>query len=502
MSEQITKAERESLTSRVDAIHKYWARKPGNLIAHHIERYSPLGGTVLDPFMGSGSTGVQALSLGRAFAGNDLNPFSFFLVGLMLETDLTSEEMENVYADFEVRVKSKVMDLYATKEGDYGLWTVPDLPDQNGMVTDYQLGPKRPARIEYSRELREEDLNTHTKLATPFPKTYYKDRISARGITTVDGLFSLRNRHAISILLDAIEGYSGQERDLLLLALTNSVLHLSQLKSQNIRPLSVNNFWLPKNPVEENAWWRFSERFHKVKVGISAMNQLKNTAADTQTKATLFQGSATDLQSLADNSIDYVFTDPPYGDAIQYSELSHIWNSLLGVPYPTDKEIIVNPTQGKGGPEYLGLLSHSIAEIKRVLKRGGHLTLAFHSKDINLWVGLATALRENAFELVDFLVVKPKGNPFTRNWAMFSPKNDFYITLRSSSEAPRQTSDIDFSEYFNQHKEGTQSESVDTLNDAYDNFVSKCLRDVLQGMNLQKTPSKSAFVREFQQLYG
>ena len=46
-------------------------------------------------------------------------------------------------------------------------------------------------------------------------------------------------------------------------------------------------------------------------------------------------------------SIDYVFTDPPYGDAIQYSELSFIWNSWFGKTFNTEEEVIINPVQNK-----------------------------------------------------------------------------------------------------------------------------------------------------------
>ena len=43
--------------------------KPIGVMSALVDVQSPLGGTVLDPFMGSGSTGVAAVMLGRAFVG-------------------------------------------------------------------------------------------------------------------------------------------------------------------------------------------------------------------------------------------------------------------------------------------------------------------------------------------------------------------------------------------------------------------------------------------------
>ena len=46
-------------------MHKYWARKPANVVAEYIKHYSKEGETVLDPFAGSGVTAVEAIKLRR-----------------------------------------------------------------------------------------------------------------------------------------------------------------------------------------------------------------------------------------------------------------------------------------------------------------------------------------------------------------------------------------------------------------------------------------------------
>ena len=55
------------------AFGKHPTQKPVGLMAHFVETLTNAGETVLDPFMGSGSTGVAAQSLGRDFIGIELD---------------------------------------------------------------------------------------------------------------------------------------------------------------------------------------------------------------------------------------------------------------------------------------------------------------------------------------------------------------------------------------------------------------------------------------------
>jgi len=53
--------------------HQHPTEKPWQLAAHFIGLHCPPGGNVLDPFMGSGSTGEAALRLGREFIGVEMD---------------------------------------------------------------------------------------------------------------------------------------------------------------------------------------------------------------------------------------------------------------------------------------------------------------------------------------------------------------------------------------------------------------------------------------------
>lgn len=65
-------------------MHKYWARKPHNVIGEYIEHYSRQGEIVLDPFVGSGVTAIEAVKRGRKAIAIDLDPISTFITRMTL----------------------------------------------------------------------------------------------------------------------------------------------------------------------------------------------------------------------------------------------------------------------------------------------------------------------------------------------------------------------------------------------------------------------------------
>ena len=92
-------------------IHRYFARRPWNVFNEIIKTYSNMGEIVLDPFMGGGVTIYEGISLGRKVIGYDLNPLSKLIVETMLESDISMNEIEDIYSkinDFIISHKFKI----------------------------------------------------------------------------------------------------------------------------------------------------------------------------------------------------------------------------------------------------------------------------------------------------------------------------------------------------------------------------------------------------------
>jgi 16S rRNA G966 N2-methylase RsmD len=416
----------------VAGIHKYWARKPWRVLDQFIERFSKPGDLILDPFAGSGSTGLQANLEGRKFIGIDLNPFACFLIEQTLATDFEELELDKDLLALSLSVSDKIMSLYKVGER-YALWSTLDVETGHlrGVTSDEEFGSRRKEVFDLPKA-----KNTAGEKAIPdreFPAKFYKDRFSYKGVHKVSDLFTPRNLIALEILWSAIQNLELSQRQSIKLALSNTLLHVSKLKSERVRPLGVNNYWIPDDHIEENVWWRFLDRVSKLRRSKQSLDLERINRGNAISDYKILNKSSLDIPEIKDQSVDYVFTDPPYGDAIQYSELSFVWNTWLGFSYETDEEVIVNPVQNKNNTEYLDLLKASLKEIHRSLKPNSFATIAFHTRDVDLWLGLADILSSSGFSLHAIDAFPPKGNPFTRNWAKFSPKTDIYITVKKHS---------------------------------------------------------------------
>jgi len=108
--------------------------------------------------------------------------------------------------------------------------------------------------------------------------------------------------------------------------------------------------------------------------------------------------SATDLSHISSNSIDYVFTDPPYGDKIDFWELNLLWEAWLGFNRGWDKEeVIINKHLDKGQDEWFSLMKGAFAEIYRVLKPGRWLSLCYHDTSEGTWEDVKDIASEVGF---------------------------------------------------------------------------------------------------------
>jgi hypothetical protein len=108
------------------------------------------------------------------------------------------------------------------------------------------------------------------------------------------------------------------------------------------------------------------------------------------------QASATDLSWLPDSSIDYVFTDPPFGANLFYGDCNVVWESWLGDVTDLEEEIVVNrslppASGGKTLDDYEKLLAKSFAEVRRVLAPGARASVVFHNADDKVWSALLGA---------------------------------------------------------------------------------------------------------------
>ena len=189
------------------------------------------------------------------------------------------------------------------------------------------------------------------------------------------------------------------------MAFTNTLIHVSKLKSENVRPLSVNNYWIPDDYIEENVWTRFLERTNLI---INSKKYLKEKLCNLKKigNYNIINQSSFNTE-LPNESVDYIITDPPYGDVIQYYELSYVWNSWMSYDFNKEEEVIINPAQNKDKTDFINLLGLSIKEGSRILKTNCNFTLCFNNKEFIFGIKYLNIFKNNKLELlrVIFLIL-------------------------------------------------------------------------------------------------
>lgn len=139
-------------------------------------------------------------------------------------------------------------------------------------------------------------------------------------------------------------------------------------------------------------------------------------------------GSSTDLRTIPDNSIDYIFVDPPFGSNLMYSELSFIWDAWLKILTNNATEAIMSVAQRKGIVEYQSLFEQCFKEFYRCLKPGRWITIEFHNSKNSVWMAINEAIQKAGF-VISFVKTLDKGQgSYNQQTALGAVKQDLAIS--------------------------------------------------------------------------
>lgn len=145
-----------------------------------------------------------------------------------------------------------------------------------------------------------------------------------------------------------------------------------------------------------------------------------------------------------DDSIDYIFTDPPFGANIMYSELNFIWESWLGVFTNNKQEAIENSAQNKSTLEYQKLMLDCFIDYYRILKPGKWMTVEFSNTSAAVWNGIQTALQNAGFVISNISALDKKHGGIKSMTYSTAVKQDLVISCYKPSST--------FDKKFTQHK--------------------------------------------------
>ncbi len=456
------------------ALHKYWSKKPHNVVRHFILKYTDKGDIVLDPFCGSGISIIESLFTKRKAIGIDINPSAIFITKQTL-SKIDVHYIESEFNKLKQKVENKINSLYrifreeGTYTGTHFIW-------ENGRLVEvwYKKDGKRIVDTPSEEDIK---LSTSFSYETipyfyPKEKLFYNPRINANKDMRVYNLFTPRNLLALSILWNEINGIKDENvRSFFKFCFTASLGQASKMvfvvkrrgkfngKTRKITKKEVGSwvigYWTPKEHFEINVWNCFENRYRKVLKAKKIQSKINYTVKEgsriedvlfSDKNLLLFKKPAQDvLKSFPNNSVDYVITDPPHGDRQPYLELSLMWNSWLEERPEYEKEIVISDSKerDKNKENYFQLLKEVFHEIERVLKPNHYFSLMFNSLDDETWIKLFSILSHLNFELISVETFEYSAGSVVQDTRAGGLKTDFIITFRKTLINDKDKSRID-----------------------------------------------------------
>jgi len=459
MTRLVTDPFREEIVGKKGSIyyrvHPYHTKVPPEGIIPHIEHYTDPGDTVLDPFCGSGMTGVAAMLSGRRGIISDLSPAAVSISrGHTLAPDVRAlrgaeqslltglEELEDhlygttcsscgnrarieytVWSDTvecpRCREHSLFWDAARTPEGTVSKVLACPSCHAEFRKSEAKILPPAPVLVSVgcgycktrvSRELtvpeyREAVKSRRTEIGDWFPtapldswREMWRGQHREMGIATSADFFTDRNLQALSACWRA----AGESSEPVAMRFAVSAV---------INRASRRYQWNPKRPTNvlsgtlyiASLTYEFNV-FSLLRRKLALNNKLASALISTPGTAEVRQASATELTYLDDDSIDYVFTDPPFGANIYYSDASFLWEAWLNDFTSTSQEAVVSTSLapehgGKSLADYENLMAQSFAEIGRVLRPNGWASVMFHNSDDAVWSSLERAIESAGLQL-------------------------------------------------------------------------------------------------------
>ena len=177
-------------------------------------------------------------------------------------------------------------------------------------------------------------------------------------------------------------------------------------------------YYVPSQVSELSPWYILNGKLRRLSKAFKQTHRSRTVAVSTSDCSGL---------DLPDNSVDYVFTDPPFGENIYYADLNYLVESWHRVRTANGPEAIIDRAKSKDLTDYLHAMQRCFAEYRRVLKPGRWMTVVFHNSLNAVWNAIQEAMLAAGFVVADVRTLDKQQGSF-RQVTSTAVKQDLVIS--------------------------------------------------------------------------
>ncbi len=208
-------------------------------------------------------------------------------------------------------------------------------------------------------------------------------------------------------------------------------------------------FYIPMMSSEANPFVAYENKLTRIlKAFVNSKSQSDKVITSTNSASNI---------TLNENSIDYIFTDPPFGENIYYSDLNFFIEAWQKVFTNTKPEAIVDKVRKKGEFEYNKLIANCFKEYFKVLKPGKWMTVVFSNTKASIWNGIQLSLSNAGFIIANVAALDKQQGTFQAVNTTTAVQQDLVISCyKPSSEfdhkfKQHQNSDVGVWDFVDEH---------------------------------------------------
>lgn len=298
----------------------------------------------------------------------------------------------------------------------------------------YSIGAKK-----YQKQLDQHDLDVLAKVERlslpshmptvrfPIEQMYHGSRIAPKGFSNVHHFFLPRAAQSMSLLWEKAQNWPDRRtRGILLFMVEQSIWGFSVLNRYSPSHFSQVNralngvYYVASQHAECSPWYNLTGKLDRLEKAFRGYR--------TGGKAACVSTGTAAYLPLSDASVDYVFTDPPFGENIYYADLNFLVEAWHGVTTDSRPEAIMDKFKDKALPEYQHLMQRCFTEYYRVLKPGRWMTVVFSNSKASVWNAIQVSLQQAGFVVAEVTALDKVQGSYRQVTSTTAVKQDLVIS--------------------------------------------------------------------------